>query len=210
MGQGRMENPYQKANTLNLIDARRIQVMDTKVLRCWVFCQKVVPTSLIFLSWWPLFLWLVSLTWGRRGDSGPLFLRLADHSLETWAGGFPLKHVTSRKLAHLASVRIFFICIVRIIIFVNQDVIYLQWSFFKRPAKCAADNPTTLSDYTKLRPPFGTLQHIPSSGSNKFWRRKGRKSLGLPSAICPSYPFHVFPPYFLHSPETNIKHLPLK
>ena len=128
MGQGRMENPYQKANTLNLIDARRIQVMDTKVLRCWVFCQKVVPTSLIFLSWWPLFLWLVSLTWGRRGDSGPLFLRLADHSLETWAGGFPLKHVTSRKLAHLASVRIFFICIVRIIIFVNQDVIYLQWS----------------------------------------------------------------------------------
>ena len=43
----------------------------------------------------------------------------------------------------------------------------------------AADNPSTLSDHTKLRPPFGTLQHIPSSGSSKFWRRKGRKSLGL-------------------------------
>lgn len=35
-----------KPTLLNLIDARRIQVMDTKVLRCWVFCQKVVRLPL--------------------------------------------------------------------------------------------------------------------------------------------------------------------
>lgn len=51
-----------------------------------------------------------STDWGRRGDSGPLFLRLADHSLETWAGASCI----SSYLLHMQC---------KDNHFVNQDVI---------------------------------------------------------------------------------------
>ena len=69
----------------------------------------------------------------------------------------------------------------------------------------AADNPSTLSDHTKLRPPFGTLQHIPFSGSSKFWRRKGRKSLGLDLPFVFHITFHCVSTIFLTPSETKKK-----